>query len=143
MVNKYPEINKSEYKTGVVHNTDWLKDFTEHIPDYFITNGNVDAYKKIKNAYLKNRKNKNNLKLNKYLYQDELFWYYIQDSKQPYYKSHYCRLHTPAKYDRKFFLLLLVLYRNMHKYDLIFLALPYQTFKLLILLSNCPTETCG
>ena len=76
LINKYPEINKSEYKTGVVHNTDWLKDFTEHIPDYFITNGNVDAYKKIKNTYLKNRKNKNNykkffnrsLKLTKYNY---------------------------------------------------------------------------
>lgn len=76
LINKYPKINQSEYKTGVVHNTDYLKDFTEHIPDYFITNGNIDAYKKIKNAYLKNRKNKNNykkffnrnLKLTKYNY---------------------------------------------------------------------------
>jgi len=76
LIKKYPEINQSEYKTGFVHNTDWLKDFTEHIPDYFITSGNVDAYKKIKNSYLKNRKNKKdyqksynrNLKLTKYNY---------------------------------------------------------------------------
>lgn len=76
LIKKYPDINQSEYKTGVVHNTDWLKDFTEHIPDYFITNGNINAYKKIRSTYLKNRKNKNNykklfnrnLKLTKYNY---------------------------------------------------------------------------
>lgn len=61
LIKKYPYINQSEYKTGV-HNTDWLKDFTEHILDYFITSGNVDAYKKIKKAYLTNRKNKENYK---------------------------------------------------------------------------------
>ena len=61
LIRKYPYINQSEYKTGI-YNTDWLKDFTEHIPDYFITSGNVDAYKKIKKAYLINRKNKKNYK---------------------------------------------------------------------------------
>lgn len=61
LIKKYPYINQSEYKTGI-YNTDWLKDFTEHIPDYFITTGNVDAYKKIKKAYLINRKNKKNYK---------------------------------------------------------------------------------
>lgn len=89
LINKYPKINQSEYKTGVVHNTDWLKDFTEHIPDYFITNGNVDAYKKIKNAYLKNRRNKNNykkffnrsLKLTKYNYLQNIKLDYIALTK--------------------------------------------------------------
>lgn len=62
LIKKYPYINQTEFQTGIVHNTDELKDFTEHIPDYFITSGNVDAYKKIKNAYLKYRKNIKNYK---------------------------------------------------------------------------------
>ncbi|MCM1010548.1 MAG: hypothetical protein NC390_06705 [Fusobacterium sp.] len=74
IIKKYPYINQLEFKTGIVHDTDWLKDFTERIPDYFITTGNVKGYKKIKNVYLKNRKNKENyqkffnrsLKLTKY-----------------------------------------------------------------------------
>ena len=62
LIKKYPYINQAELKTGIVHNTDWLKDFTEHIPDYFIQSGNVAAYKKIKKEYLTNRKNKENYK---------------------------------------------------------------------------------
>lgn len=62
LIKKYPYINQAELKTGIVHNTDWLKDFTEHIPDYFIQSGNVAAYKKIKKKYLTNRKNKENYK---------------------------------------------------------------------------------
>lgn len=62
LIKKYPYINQTELKTGIVHNTDWLKDFTERIPDYFIQSGNVAAYKKIKRAYMTNRKNKENYK---------------------------------------------------------------------------------
>ena len=62
IIKKYPYINQSGYKTGVVNNSEGLKDFTERIPDYFITSGDVCAYKKIKNAYLTNRKNKRNYK---------------------------------------------------------------------------------
>ena len=76
LIKKYPYINQSGYKSGFVNDSEWLKDFTERIPDYFITNGDVYAYKKIKNAYLTNRKNKKsfkkffnrNLKMTKYNY---------------------------------------------------------------------------
>lgn len=62
LIKRYPYINQAELKTEIVHNPDWLKDFTEHIPDYFIQSGNVSAYKKIKNAYLAHRKNKEHYK---------------------------------------------------------------------------------
>ena len=68
LIKKYSYINEEEYKSGIVHNTDFLFEFTKHIPDYFITNGNIVEYKKIKKAFLTNRKN-------------------IQDFKKLYYRN--------------------------------------------------------